>query len=238
MSRMNRHLIYQTFTRPNRNRDQHQFSLKRKGWEKSLILKQFLSTNLKGNLWRSVPGGTPGNSWRGCAARFFKSWPDFRPKNVIFHTRFRTRPLKSIPIFRPGFRQKLCYHYIDYSANKKIIQIHFQFAYFSFFPYSFGIETINTFIHSIVSSKTISDFRPKWAKCIRPVFRRNSAKTPPDEAAHTCMTYIRDHLPREISLENFFFVDIVAYRVNNRVIRNRIEISCLIKTAKKKYQLL
>ena len=47
-------------------------------------------------------GGTCGNSWWGCAARFSKSWPDFRPKNVIFHTRFLTRPLKSIPVFRPG----------------------------------------------------------------------------------------------------------------------------------------
>ena len=46
--------------------------------------------------------GTPGNSWWGCAARFFKSWPNFRPKNVIFHIRFQTRPLKSIPVFRPG----------------------------------------------------------------------------------------------------------------------------------------
>ena len=26
----------------------------------------------------------------------------FRPKNVIFHTRFQTRSLKSIPVFRPG----------------------------------------------------------------------------------------------------------------------------------------
>ena len=25
----------------------------------------------------------------------------FRPKNVIFHSRFHTRPLKSIPVFRP-----------------------------------------------------------------------------------------------------------------------------------------
>ena len=47
-------------------------------------------------------GGTPGNSWWGRASRFFKSWPYFRPKNVIFYTRFQTRPLKSIPVFRPG----------------------------------------------------------------------------------------------------------------------------------------
>ena len=62
------------------------------------------------------------NSWWGRAARFFKSWPHFRPKNVIFHTTFQTRPLKSIPVFRPGFRQNLCYHYIDYSANKKLFK--------------------------------------------------------------------------------------------------------------------
>jgi len=44
------------------------------------------------------PGaGSPTNSSWGCAAPFFKSWPDFRPKNVIFYTRFQTGPLKSIP---------------------------------------------------------------------------------------------------------------------------------------------
>ena len=36
---------------------------------------------------------TPGNSWWGYAARFSKSWPYFRTKNVIFHTRFQTWPL-------------------------------------------------------------------------------------------------------------------------------------------------
>ena len=37
-----------------------------------------------------LPGGTAGNSWWWCAARFSKSWPYFRPKNFIFHTRFQT----------------------------------------------------------------------------------------------------------------------------------------------------
>ena len=37
-----------------------------------------------------------------CAAQFSKSWPYFRPNNVIFQTRFPTRPLKSIPVFKPG----------------------------------------------------------------------------------------------------------------------------------------
>ena len=31
-----------------------------------------------------------------------KSWPYFKPKNVIFHTCFQTRLLKFIPLFRPG----------------------------------------------------------------------------------------------------------------------------------------
>ena len=42
-------------------------------------------------------GFTPGNSWWECATPFkSKSRPYFRPKNVVFHTRFQTRPLKSI----------------------------------------------------------------------------------------------------------------------------------------------
>ena len=53
-------------------------------------------------LLNSRGGGTRGNTWWGCAARFSKSWPYFRPKHVIFHTLFRTRPLKSIPVFSPG----------------------------------------------------------------------------------------------------------------------------------------
>ena len=61
-------------------------------------------------------------------------WPDFRPKSVIFRTRFQTRPPKSILVFWDlAFRQKLCYHYLDWGANKQILQIHFEFAYFSFF---------------------------------------------------------------------------------------------------------
>ena len=41
--------------------------------------------------------------------------------------------------------------------------------------YSFGIETINTFIHFRSCSKTIPDSRPKWVKSI-PVFRAKRRK--------------------------------------------------------------
>ena len=54
----------------------------------------------------------------------------------------------------------------------------FRIRIFLFLAYSFGIETINTFIHSVVPSKTIPDSRPIWAKCIH-VFRPKLRKTPP-----------------------------------------------------------
>ena len=43
-------------------------------------------------------GGTPKNSWWKCAATWFsKSWAYFRPKNIIFHTRFQNWPLRPGP---------------------------------------------------------------------------------------------------------------------------------------------
>ena len=63
------------------------------------------------------------------------------------------------------------------SANKNYSNP-FRIRIFLFLAYSFGIETINTFIHSVVPSKTIPDSRPIWAKCIH-VFRPKLRKTPP-----------------------------------------------------------
>ena len=62
-------------------------------------------------------------------------------------------------------------------GKQKIIQIHFEFACFLFLSYSFGNETLNTFTHSVVPSKTIPDSRPKTAKCI-PIFRPKRHKNP------------------------------------------------------------
>ena len=49
-----------------------------------------------------IPGDYSWEFLGGCVTQFSKSWPYFRPKSVIFHTRFQTRPLKPIPIARPG----------------------------------------------------------------------------------------------------------------------------------------
>ena len=61
----------------------------------------------------------------------------------------------------------------------------FRIRIFLFLSYSFGIETINTFIHSVVPSKTIPDFRPN-AQRVYPFSDQNGAKTIPDEGGtHT-----------------------------------------------------
>ena len=61
----------------------------------------------------------------------------------------------------------------------------FRIRTFLFLSYSFEIETINMFIHSVVPWKTIPDSRPKWVRCI-PVFRPKRRKTPPD---HVCNSH-------------------------------------------------
>ena len=78
------------------------------------------------------PGGTPINSCWGCAARFSKSWPYFRPKQVwqvIFHThrgsRFISRAVKTenpLPrfFFAPKPNGNACYaSYLDLNRSIK-----------------------------------------------------------------------------------------------------------------------
>ena len=65
--------------------------------------------------------------------------------------------------------------------------MHFEYFIFLFRSYSFGIETINTFIllyAPVVSSKPISDSN---------VFRPKNPKTLHLGAAHTYMAYIREY---------------------------------------------
>ena len=56
--------------------------------------------DLSGGTGRGVRGGggTPRNSWWGCAAQFSKSRPYFRPKTFIFHIHFQTRHLRNYVI--------------------------------------------------------------------------------------------------------------------------------------------
>ena len=73
---------------------------------------------------------------------------------------------------------------------------------FLFLSHSFGFETINTFIHSEVPSKTIPYSKRKRAKSSNrllakctPVFRPKRRKTLPNGAAHTYMACIGEYPP-------------------------------------------
>jgi len=104
----------------------------------------------------------------GGAARFSKSWPYFRPKSVIFHTRFRTKTLKSIPVFRPGLLD-IVLSLLRWERQIKdfSLKIHFEFVYYSIFL-SFHLE-LKQQIRSytpVVPSKTIPDSRPKGVKTL------------------------------------------------------------------------
>ena len=74
------------------------------------------------------------------------------------------------------------------------MQIHFKFAYFSFFPYSFGIETINTFILSRSSLENHTQFQTKMGQdSVYPFQIKTVQKPYPMGAAHTYMAYKREY---------------------------------------------
>ena len=138
-------------------------------------------------------GGIQGNSWWGCAAWF---------SNLsCFHTRFQTWPLKSIPFIRPGVARNYViitylvlivniYNIYNQNANKK--KIHFEFAYYSFFLIHLKLKRQIRSCPSRIPSKTIPEFRPKWAKSIL-LSDLNGAKTIPFGVAHTHKANIREY---------------------------------------------
>ena len=70
----------------------------------------------------------------------------------------------------------VCHRYIDYNASQKDFLKSVRNLHISLLvSYSFGIETIICSYSPVVSSKTISDPRPKWAKSI-PFFRPKRRK--------------------------------------------------------------
>ena len=59
-----------------------------------------------------------------------------------------------------------------------------------------GIETINTFIQSVVPSRKPYLIPDQNRQSVYPFSDQNGAKTLPDGAAHTYIAYIRECLPR------------------------------------------
>ena len=107
-------------------------------------------------------GGVFGNSsWR-CAARFSKSWP-YQTKKFHFSNPFSDHTSK-IHIRFQTFRQKSCYYYLDYRAQRKIFKS-IWIRLFLFLSYQWlETETINTFIHSRSSRKNHTRFQTKMSK--------------------------------------------------------------------------
>ena len=98
----------------------------------------------------------------GCAARFFKSWSYFRPKNVISHT---CRPLKTISVFRHGlYAEIMSLSLLRLERKQKNSSNPFRIRILLFLSYSFAIETMNTFIHSCNSLKNYIRLQTKMGK--------------------------------------------------------------------------
>ena len=79
-------------------------------------------------------------------------------KNVIFHTRFQTRPLKFIPVFRPGLKLLKLERKQNNSSNP------FGIRMFLCRSYSSGIKTITTFIRSPSSLENHTRFQTKMGE--------------------------------------------------------------------------
>ena len=70
----------------------------------------------------------------------------------------------STPVFRPGPWAEIMSLLLRLQRKQKNSSNPFRIRIFLFLSYSFGIETLNAFIYSVVSSITIPVFRPKRRK--------------------------------------------------------------------------
>ena len=111
----------------------------------------------------------------------------FSDQTSKIHTRFQTWPLgRNYVIITKIIAQT------KNSSNPLRIRI------FLFVSYAFGIETINTFIHSRSSLKPYP-IPDQNRQSVYPFSDQNSAKTLSDGAAHTYIAYIREYPPGEAS---------------------------------------
>ena len=104
---------------------------------------------------RLRPRGLPLGSlaWWGCAARFSKSRPYFRPKMSFF-----------TPVFRPGPKEIMSSLHRLEQQQKRFLIIHFQFAHFSFLLTYLKLKRVIRLYAPVVPSKTIPYSKPKRRK--------------------------------------------------------------------------
>ena len=98
-------------------------------------------------------------------------------KNVIFHTRFQTRRLTFTPVFKPGPQTEIMSSSLRLERKQKNSSNQFRIRIFLRLSFTFGIETINTFIHSCSSLENYTRFQTKIGKiCAR--FQTKDAQKP------------------------------------------------------------
>ena len=105
-------------------------------------------------------------------------------------TLFQTKKCYFSHLFSDLVFKKWCHHYLDYNSKKKNFLKPIRIGIFLFLSYSFGTETINTFVHSRSSLENHTRFQTKMGK----VYTRLQTKTAekPFGAAHR---YIGEYPP-------------------------------------------
>ena len=99
---------------------------------------------------------------------FFRFFFFFRPKKFIFHIHFKTWPLQSIPIIRSSLLR----------ATKKVSLNPYRIRIFFLVSFLFN-WIVHTLLQFLIPSKTITEFRPKWAKSLCPFSNQIGAPPPP-----------------------------------------------------------
>ena len=139
---------------------------------------------------------------RGYAAWFSKSWPYFRPKNVIFHTSFQTWKWSQNATLQFYIKQKLLHHCWDKAVTKRFVKIHFDFAYCTFFLIHVELKRRTHPYTTTVPSYPIPD---QNGQNLCTFSDQNGAETLPSGAAHTYMTCMREYPPPHPTEPDLFF---------------------------------
>ena len=105
----------------------------------------------------------------------------FKPKNVL-----------SALVFRPALQAEIMLSLLR--LERKHTNPSNPFRIFLFLSYSFGIETINTLIHSRSSPANHTRFQAKMGK-VYTRFQTKTAQKPNPMAVHTYKAYIREYPP-------------------------------------------
>ena len=132
-----------------------------------------------------------------CAARFSKSWPDFRPKSVIVRTRFQTCPLGGnyIIITQIGAQTNEFF--------KSISNSHISLSFL--LVWNWNDKYVHTLLKFPRKPHPITD---QNYQRLYPFSDQNGAKTLSDGAAHIHMAYIREYPPgmcRHLNFSSFDF---------------------------------